>query len=110
MAFDRRQRVEASCGVRRAVDFGASRVGRAVRDLALKVVDRDDIIIDDADRSDAGGGKIEQQRRAEAARAYDQHAGRLQFLLPLSANFAQNEVPLVALHIFGGQCRHEASF
>ena len=47
-------------------------------DLALQVGQRHVIVIDDAERADAGGGEIKQHRAAEAAGADDQDLGRLE--------------------------------
>ena len=39
--------------VARAVDLEASDVGRAMRDLALEVAERNGVVVDDADGADA---------------------------------------------------------
>ena len=41
--------------------------------LALQVGGVDDVVVDEADRADAGGGEVERRRRAEAAGAEQQH-------------------------------------
>ena len=65
------------------VDLGhADAVGR-VDDLALQVGDVDHVVVDDAERADAGGGEVERGRRAEAAGAEQQHLGVEQLLLAL---------------------------
>jgi hypothetical protein len=53
-----------------------------VDDLALQVGQRDDVVIDHAERADAGGRQIHQDRRAEAAGADHQHGRLLQRRLP----------------------------
>ncbi len=45
-------------------------------DLALQIGKRDHVVVDHAERADAGGGQIHQGRRAETAGADHQH-GRL---------------------------------
>ena len=78
-------------------------MGRVVHDLALQVVERNAVVVDDAERADAGGGQIHEQRRAESARADDEHLGSLDLLLALAADLAQHQMPLVALDFFGCQ-------
>ena len=76
----RRMRHERDMGVEpldrrgRAVDLGRADVGRAVDHLALQIGQRHRVVVDDAERADAGGREIEQHRRAEAAGADHQHA------------------------------------
>ena len=45
-----------------------------MNDLALQVGQIDGVVVDDAERADAGGGQVQQQRRAEPARTHHQHA------------------------------------
>ena len=87
----------------RARNLGGADVRRVVHDLALQVVERDAIVVDDAEGADAGGGEIHEDRRAEPARADDEHLGRLELLLPLAADLAQHQMPLVALDFFGSE-------
>ena len=63
-------------------------VGR-VDDLALQVGEVDDVVVDDAERADAGGGEVERGRRAEAAGAEQQHLGVEQLLLALGADLGE---------------------
>ena len=70
-----------------------------VRDLALQVVERHPVVVDDADGADARRRQVEHERRAEAAGADDEHAGAFQLLLSLAADFLQHEVALVALDL-----------
>ena len=46
-----------------------------MRDLTLKVRQIDGICIDDADGTDAGGGELQDQRRAETAGTDNQDLG-----------------------------------
>ena len=68
-----------------------------MHDLALQVVERDAIVVDDAEGADAGRGQVHQHGRAEPAGADHQHPGGLELLLALAAHLAQHEMPLVAL-------------
>ena len=78
----------------------ADAVGR-VDDLALEVGDVDHVVVDDAERPDAGGGEVERGRRAEAAGAEQQHLGVEQLLLALDADLGEQEVARVALALLG---------
>ena len=66
----------------------ADAVGR-VDDLALEVGEVDDVVVDDAERADAGRREVERGRRAEAAGAEQQHLGVEQLLLALQADLGQ---------------------
>src|SRR5438445_38984 len=55
-----------------------------------------DVEVNDADRSHASGGEVERGRRAEAARAHEQHPGALQLPLPRDADIGEDEVTRVA--------------
>ena len=103
VGLDPHVRIELGNGLLRARNLGGTDVRRVVHDLALQVVERDAIVIDDAEGADAGSGEIHEQRRAQTARADHEHLGRLELLLPLAAHLAQHQVPLVALDFFGGE-------
>ena len=75
----------------------------AVDDLALQVGLVDHVELDDADGADAGGGEVQQRRRAQPARADDQHLGVLQPLLPVHAQVGDDQVPAVARDLFARQ-------
>src|SRR5436305_1712410 len=60
---------------------------------------RDGIVIDDSQRADAGGGKIKQHWRAEAASANDQDARAAKRRLTRTADLAQNDVARVTLKL-----------
>ena len=72
-------------------------------DLALQVGQRHDVVIDHAERADAGGGEIHQRRRAETAGADHQHGGLLQRRLAGAADLAQHDVAGVAFEFVGAQ-------
>jgi hypothetical protein len=76
-------------------------IGRGVNDLALQIRQRHDIVIDNAERADAGGGEIKQNRRAEAAGANDQHARGFELGLAGAADLAQHNVARIAFEFFG---------
>ncbi len=84
------------------------RIG-VVDDLALQVRQRDLVVIDDADRADARGGKILNERGAETTCADDQHAGGFQLLLAGTAHIAQDDMSRVAFQ-FLRRKGHENSY
>ena len=86
-----------------AVDLAPADIGRGVDDLALQIGQRHDIVIDHAERADAGRGEIHQRRRAEAAGADHQHGGFLQRGLAGAADFAQHDMAGVAFEFVGTQ-------
>ena len=65
-----------------ALQLRPADVGRAVDHLALQVAVVDDVEVDEADAPDAGRGQVQRQRRAEPARADQQHAAALSFFCP----------------------------
>jgi hypothetical protein len=69
------QRIDVVQPIARRVEFRAADVRGAVKQLTLKIRDIDDVEVHEADRADAGGGKIERRRRAEAAGTDDEDAG-----------------------------------
>ena len=102
-------RCELDVGIER-VDSLRGRVGlapadirRGVDDLALQIGQRDDIVIDHAERTDARGGKVHQCRRAETAGADHQHGSLLQRRLAGAADLAQHDVAGVAFELVGTQ-------
>ena len=74
-------------------------VRRGVDYLPLQVRQRDDVVIDDAQRADAGGSKIKQHRRAEAPGANDQNARAAKRRLTRTADLAQNDVARVTFKL-----------
>ncbi len=71
--------------------------------LALEVGDVDHVVVDDAERADAGRGEVERGRRAEAAGAEQQHLGVEQLELALDADLREQDVARVALALLGGE-------
>ena len=72
-------------------------------DLALQIAGIDDVEVDDADRAHARGREIDQNRRAQAARADGQDPAGLDLALSHRADLVHDQVPAVALHLFRGQ-------
>ena len=72
-------------------------------DLALQVGQLHPVVIDDADRADAGRGQIQRERRAQPAGADHQHARRLQLRLADAAHVLQQDVPRVAADFVFGE-------
>ena len=103
MRLETNVRIERVDHLRGAVDLAPSDVARGVDDLALQIGQRDDIVIDHAQRADAGGRQIHQDRRAEAAGADHQHGRLLQRGLAGAADFAQYDMAGVALELVGRQ-------
>jgi hypothetical protein len=68
--------------------------------LPLQIRQRHRVVIDHAERADAGGREIEQHRRAEAAGADHQHACGLELGLPRPADLAQHDVARIAFEFF----------
>ena len=69
--------------------------------LPLQIRQRHLVVVDHAERADAGGGEIKQHRRAEPAGADDQHPRGFQLLLAGAADLAQHDVARVALQFLG---------
>ena len=95
-----------TCGLSRAIaaaalsTFGWPTIGRGVNDLPLQIRQRHRVIVDDAERADAGRGEIQQYRRAEPAGADDEHARALERGLSRPADFAQHDMARIALEFF----------
>ena len=79
--------------------------GGLVDDLALEVRGVDHVVVDEADRADAGRREVERGRRAESAGAEQQHLGVQQLHLALDADLGQQGVARVAVALLGGEAR-----
>jgi hypothetical protein len=79
------------------VDLGHADALRGVDHLALEVGEIDDVVVDDPERADAGRRQVERGRRAEPARAEQQHLRLEQLLLPALADLGDEQVARVAL-------------
>ena len=84
----------------------ADPVGR-VDHLALQVGEVDIVVVDDAERADAGGREVERGRRAEPARAEQQHLRVEQLRLPRRADLGQQQVAAVALLLLDRELARE---
>src|SRR5258707_5613898 len=100
------ERVNLSRG---AVDLAPANIRRGVDDLALQIGQRDNVVIDHAERSDTGGGEIHQRWRAETAGADHQHGGFLQGGLAGASDFTQHDVAGGTLAFGGAQPGHVLS-
>ena len=98
-------RVERPDFVRGALDLGTADIGRRVNDLALQIRQRDSVVIDHAERADAGGGQIHQHGRTEAPGSNHQHARVAQRVLTGAADLAHHDVAGIAFKFVGAQHR-----
>src|SRR6478736_5043845 len=94
------QALDAPRGAPRLVGADAFRV---MDDLPREVVEAYPVVVDNADLTHASRGEIDEQRRAEAARADHEHLGVLQALLSLAADLLQHQLALVALDLVRGE-------
>ena len=78
-------------------------------DLPVQVGELDPVVVDDAERADAGRREIQRERRAEAAGADQQHPGLEQLGLADPADLRQHDVPGVAEHLLFGEQRDTSS-
>ena len=97
LGVDRARRLGRRLRLRRADPRGG------VGDLPLQVGQLHAVVVDDADRADAGRGQIEHQRRAQPAGADDQHPRRLQLRLADAAHLLQQDVARVAADFVFGE-------
>ena len=107
MLLDGDMRIEPVDRRRGAVDFGRADIRRGVDHLPLQIRQRHHVVVDDAERADAGGGEIEQHRRAKPAGADDQHAGAAERGLSRAAHLAQHDVARITFEFVGTQ--HDAN-
>src|SRR6185312_9243149 len=97
------QRVDLLDGVARAFGLRPADIGLSVDDLALQIGFIDDVELDDSDGPDSRGGQVQQRRRAEPARADDQHARVLQPLLTVEPEVGDDQVAAIARDLFARQ-------
>jgi hypothetical protein len=71
--------------------------------LALQIREIDAVVIEKSERAAAGRSQVQRRRRAEAARAHDQHARALEPLLTRGTDFAERQVSPVALALAARQ-------
>ncbi len=108
MGLDRHMGIEARDRGRGAGDLRVADLRRAMNDLPLQIGQRDGVVVDDAERADAGGREIEQDRSPQPARPDHQDARTLERRLAGPAHLAQHDVAGIALEFIGVQ--HEASY
>ena len=96
MQLHRDMRIEPFDHRSGAVDLRRPDVGRRMDHLALQVRERHRVVVDDPDGADAGGGEIEQRRRAEPTRTDHQHPRALERVLPGPADLVQHDVAGIA--------------
>ena len=82
-----------------AVHLAPADAVRAMRHLTLQVGQLDDVVIDQAERADAGGGEIQRQRTAKPAGADHQHTRLAQTRLAGAADLGEQDVARVALDL-----------
>ncbi len=70
--------------------------------LALQVGGVDDVVVDQADGADPGGGQVERRRSAEPTGAEQQDLGVQQLELAVDADLGQQGVARVAIALLGG--------
>ena len=80
-----------------------------VHDLPLQIVERNPVVVDDAERADARRGQVHEHGRPEPTRTDHENPGGLDLLLALAAHLAQHEMPLVALDFFRRESHAGAS-
>jgi hypothetical protein len=91
---------------RGALGLGHADLRGRVGDLPVQVGELDPIVIDDAERADAGGRQIQRERRAETAGADQEDTGLEQLRLAGAADLGQHDVPGVAKHLLFGEHHH----
>ena len=89
-------RIEGVDGFPGGLRFGAANVGIGVENLTLQIRIIHHVEIRDAEFTDARGGEIQRDGRAQSARADAKNAGRAQLFLPGHADLGQNQMPRVA--------------
>ncbi len=94
-------RVERSGEAPGAVGLERADALRVMDQLAVQVGERDAVIVDDAQRADAGAGEIGDDGTAQPAGPHDQHAGALQRLLAGAAHALEHQVAGIAPGLVG---------
>ena len=85
------------------LSFRATHVGRAMKDLALKIRYLHDIKIHDPEPADAGGSEVHSEGRAKSASTNAQNAGAANFLLALWSDFGQDQMPRITAELVGAK-------
>ena len=100
---DVNERVQRGDGVPRGFDLGPADVRDAVDHLPLEVAQVHVVVVDDPQGPHAGGGQVQQGRRAQSPGADHQHLGVLQPALSDCTDFRNDQVPGVAFHLCRAQ-------
>ena len=101
MGLDAHMGIEAAERRHGALHLGPADVLGGMDDLALQVGQRHRIVVDHAERADAGRREIEQHRRAQPAGPDHQHPRALERRLAGAADLAQHEMAGIALDLVG---------
>ncbi len=72
--------------------FGLAGIGFGEEDLALEIGEGDDIVVDDDEVADAGGGEVEEGWAAETASAETEDGGAGEFILGFGAEAGEGEL------------------
>ena len=95
VGVERLDRVARRLGLRHADPLGV------VDHLALQVGGVDDVVVDQAEGADPGGGEVERGGRAEPAGAEQQDLGVQQLELAVDADLGEQRVARVAVALLG---------
>lgn len=93
-------RVEMRHRIGGTLDFQTAEIRRSMDDLALKIRQRDRVVVDDTDRADPGRSEVLDQRRAEPPCPDDEHPRGPEAGLARTADLGQHEVAGVAFDFF----------
>jgi len=88
--------IERMDAIRSRVDLLATNIGRGMDNLALQVRQRNNIVVDDAERANARGRQIHQRRRTEPARTDHEDRCLFEGRLPGTADVPQHDMSGVA--------------
>jgi hypothetical protein len=105
VAVDGHVGVEAGDELGGGVDFRPADVVVAVDDLSLEVAPLDPVGVGDAETTHAGGGEILDDRRTEPAGTDHEDARGKQRSLSVRADVVHDDVPGVAVELFGIEIR-----
>src|SRR5207245_2318728 len=104
------ERIDGPDLLGRTLQLGAADVVRGVDDLTLKICEVHHVEVDETEGTDASGGKVKGERRAETACTDAQYACSFEPLLPFHADLGQDEVARVAENLVVGEGRELLRF
>ncbi len=99
MAFNENMRIEAAQLVGSSVYLSLSERLRREEHLPLQVRDGHGVMVDDAERSDAGRSQILEDRASEPAGADHEDTGRLELCLTGPTDLPQHDMSRVTLDL-----------